>query len=160
MQRIPSTPTKTVSSPTKTASTPNIDLRCFVARQFFVAKLRTFLAYNLQAKNYGGVQKMTKMRYDQLHHICLMCIHYSSFENMRNFSPSFIFIDLLKILTEKEIPSNSTRFYSSSQCFGRSSCFSTSTSLWQSTTSPSSSLSHSQSGGQSKNCNIFVSARW
>ena len=70
MQRTPSTPTKiagtptkTASTPAKTASTPNIDLRGFVARQFFVANLRTFLAYNLQAKKCGGVQKMTNIRY-------------------------------------------------------------------------------------------------
>ena len=70
MQRTPSTPTKiagtptkTTSMPAKTASRPNIDLHGFVARQFFVANLRTSLAYNLQAKNCGGVQKMTIMRY-------------------------------------------------------------------------------------------------
>ena len=44
-------------TPAKTASTPNIDLRGFVARQFFVANLSTFLAYNLQAKKCGGIQK-------------------------------------------------------------------------------------------------------
>ena len=54
--------------PSKTASTPNIDLRCFVARQFFVANLRTFLVYNLQAKKCGGIQKMTNIRYAQLLH--------------------------------------------------------------------------------------------
>ena len=61
--KIAGTPTKTASTPAKTASTPNIDLRGFVARQFFVANLRTFLAYNLQAKKCGGVQKMTNIRY-------------------------------------------------------------------------------------------------
>ena len=72
MQRIPSTPTKitstptkTATTPTKTASTPNIDLCGFVARHFFVANLRTFMAYNLQAKKYGDVQKMTNIRYGE-----------------------------------------------------------------------------------------------
>ena len=81
MQRTPSTPTKiantptktasmptkTASTPTKTASTPNIDLRGFVARQFFVANLRTFLVYNLQFTIYwinyvlqGGTQEEEK----------------------------------------------------------------------------------------------------
>ena len=64
MQRTPSTPTKIAGTPTKTASTPaktasapNIDLRGFVARQFFVANLRTFLAYNLQAKKAVAYKK-------------------------------------------------------------------------------------------------------
>ena len=65
MQRTPNTPTKIASTPTKTASTPNIDLRGFVARQFFVPNLSTFLAYNLQATKCGGVQKMTNIRYGQ-----------------------------------------------------------------------------------------------
>ena len=59
-----STPTKTASTPTETASTPNIDLRGFVARQFFAANLLTFLVYNLQAKKCVGLQKMTNIRYD------------------------------------------------------------------------------------------------
>ena len=59
----------------------NIDLRGFVARQFFVANLRTFLAYNLQAKKCGGVQKMTNIRYEVHEHIyeemrfVYLCIH-------------------------------------------------------------------------------------
>ena len=74
MQRIPGTPTQVLNArshvtkiactPTKTASTANIDLRCYVARQFFVANLRTFLAYNLQAKKCSGVQKNTNIRYE------------------------------------------------------------------------------------------------
>ena len=38
--------------------------RRFVAKQFFVVNLCTFLAYNLQAKKCGGVQKITNMRYE------------------------------------------------------------------------------------------------
>ena len=64
MQRTPSMPTKIAGTPAKTASMPNIDLRSLVARQFFVANLRTFLVYNLQAQKYGGMQKMTNVRYD------------------------------------------------------------------------------------------------
>ena len=48
---------------TKTASTPNICCMLFCRDAIFVANLRTFLAYNLQAKKWGGVQKMTNMRY-------------------------------------------------------------------------------------------------
>ena len=36
----------------------------FYCDAIFVANLRTFLAYNLQAKKCGGVQKMTNIRYD------------------------------------------------------------------------------------------------
>ena len=56
MKKTPSMPTKTASTPTKTASMRNINLGCFVAMLFFVANLRTFLAYNLQAKNCCGVK--------------------------------------------------------------------------------------------------------
>ena len=35
----------------------------FCCDAIFVANLRTFLAYNSQAKKCGGVQKMTNMRY-------------------------------------------------------------------------------------------------
>ena len=73
MQRTPSEPTKIVSTPTKTASTTNIDLCCFVARQIFVANLRTFLVYNLQAKKCSGIQKMTNIRYAQLLHADHKC---------------------------------------------------------------------------------------
>ena len=57
-------PTKIASKPTKTASSPNNDLRGFVDRQFFVANLRTFLAYNLQAKKCSGDKRETSIRYD------------------------------------------------------------------------------------------------
>ena len=35
----------------------------FCRDAIFVANLRTFLAYNLQAKKCGGVQKITNIRY-------------------------------------------------------------------------------------------------
>ena len=37
----------------------------FCREAFFVANLRTFLAYFLQAKKYGGVPKRTNIRYGQ-----------------------------------------------------------------------------------------------
>ena len=36
----------------------------FCREAIFVANLRTFLAYFLQAKKYGGVPKRTNIRYD------------------------------------------------------------------------------------------------
>ena len=37
----------------------------FCREAIFVANLRTFLAYFLQAKKYGGVPKRTNIRYDK-----------------------------------------------------------------------------------------------
>ena len=41
----------------------NQKITLFCREAIFVANLRTFLAYFLQAKKYGGVPKKTNMRY-------------------------------------------------------------------------------------------------
>ena len=78
--KTPSTPNKTQSTPTKIPSTPNktpsaqfqskeyakktnIDLRRFVAMQFLSRIYALFWRTFYRPKKYGGVPKMTNMRY-------------------------------------------------------------------------------------------------
>ena len=78
--KTPSTPNKTQSTPTKMPSTPNktpsaqiqskeyakqinTDLRCFVVMQFLSRIYALFWRTFYRPKKYGGVPKMTNMRY-------------------------------------------------------------------------------------------------
>ena len=55
--------TKCANSIKRVRQTNKYWFTLFCRDAIFVANLRTFLAYNWQAKNCGGVQKMTNMRY-------------------------------------------------------------------------------------------------
>ena len=72
---IPDTPSQALNAPSHVTNTPSqvcqlkqqvrpILTRLFCLDAVFVANLRTFLAYILQTKKCGGIQKMTNMRYD------------------------------------------------------------------------------------------------
>ena len=62
--KIPSTPTKIPSTPTKIPSTPTENLRCFVARKFLSQIYALFWCTFYAPKKYGGVPKMTNIRYE------------------------------------------------------------------------------------------------
>ena len=62
----PGTPNKTPGTPNKTKcefAFQNIDLHCFVARQFLSQIYALFWRTFYRSKKYGGVPKMTIIRY-------------------------------------------------------------------------------------------------
>ena len=75
--KIPDTPSQVLNAPSHLTNTP-LHCRMFCRGVIFVTNLRIFLAYNLQPKKCGVVQKMTNMRYvylgssfNFLHYYCI-----------------------------------------------------------------------------------------
>jgi len=62
---------------TRNTKYANQKFTLFCREVIFVANLRTFLAYFLQAKKYGGVPKRTNIRYEYTRMYTKILVYYS-----------------------------------------------------------------------------------